>query len=80
MGIADLLRDAERGGRHEGDVPVEEGEGVGGVRGGGQEGDGEERRQGRHCSCSAGNGLGGRRGLAGRLARSPFWSSGQWGG
>lgn len=48
----DLLRDAERGGGHVGDVPVEEGEGVGGVRGGDEEGegDGEERRQGRHCS------------------------------
>lgn len=63
-----LLRDAERGGCHVGDVPVEEGEGVGGVRGGGEEGDGEERHYGRHCSLSmpclggGGGGGGGREG------------------
>ena len=44
VGSTDLLRDAERGGGDVGDVPVEEGEGVGGLRDGGQERDGEERR------------------------------------
>jgi hypothetical protein len=48
---ADLLRDTERGGGDVGDDPVEEGEGVGGLRSGGQEGDddddGEERWP--HC-------------------------------
>ena len=73
MGIADLLRDAERGGSHVGDVPVEEGEGVGGVRGGGQEGDGEERRQGCHCSCSVGNGLGARGRRGRRISLPPCW-------
>jgi hypothetical protein len=47
----DLLRDTERGGGDVGDDPVEEGEGVGGLRSGGQEGDddgdGEERWP--HC-------------------------------
>jgi hypothetical protein len=47
----DLPRDAERGGGDVGDVPIEEGEGVGSLRGSGLEGDDDDdsEEQRPHC-------------------------------